>query len=294
MKSISIPTLWRSLVIENPMTVEIKRFRRKFLTVTPSRAGNSALLVLVILGYGLLTWTVMTARGSIPPSAVLYIQTGVFVILGPALLHASIAGEREKRTWDVLLVAPVTHAQIVFGKFLGAFAAVIAIAVATLFPMLIAAVTYASGRYSFGVSVTHIDLYNLFLSDLLSISFGLLVCAFTILFSARVKRPLAALGTTFGVLAVTLIGVPTLTAIAVGGDMVSSQFILYGHPFFAQSMIRTEVDGYSPQNGLSPHLFGWPHILIYLGLTIVALAWATNTLVFAENDVKFIPRSQDA
>lgn len=294
MKAVSIPSLWRSLVVENPMTVEIKRFRRKFLTVTTSRAGNSALLILVVLAYAMLTWTVMTARGSVPPSAILYIQTGVFCILGPAMLHGSIAGEREKRTWDVLLVAPVTHAQIVVGKFLGALAAILAIAAASFFPLVIAALMYDTNRYMGANERIRIDSYNIFLNDLVSISFGLLVCAFTILFSARVKRPLAALGTTFGLLAIALIGVPVLSAVAVGSDMVSTQFILYGHPFFAQTMIPCEVNSYNPSTGISPHFFGWPHILIYLGLTLVALAWATNTLVFAENDVKFIPRSQDA
>jgi hypothetical protein len=39
-------------------------------------------------------------------------------------------------------------------------------------------------------------------------------------------------------------------------------------------------------------MFGIPQTLTYLFLTIVMVAWATNTLVFAENEVAFLPKAK--
>jgi hypothetical protein len=41
-----------------------------------------------------------------------------------------------------------------------------------------------------------------------------------------------------------------------------------------------------------PHsLWGYPQTFVYLALTAVLVVWAAQTLVFAENDVRFISRS---
>ena len=47
---------------------------------------------------------VVNARGDLPPIALILFQTMLFCFFGPAMLHGAIAGERERRSWDLLLV----------------------------------------------------------------------------------------------------------------------------------------------------------------------------------------------
>ena len=285
----AIDRLWRDLIAENPMTIEITRVRRKFFSITSNRGTNSAVLVLVIIGYAIITLSVFGAKGGLPPSPLVMLQTAAFCFLGPAAMHGTIAGERERRSWDLLLVAPITHAQIVVGKFLGAAVAVGGAALAGLVPIGLAAILYDSSPFI--ARRTTLNYINLLQSEAVSVSFGLLVCALTILFSARVRRPLAALGTTYGILAVCLIAIPSLLTAELKMDSAAASTILYGHPFFAQSQLMAETYSTAEQS-LPSQYYGLPHVLLYLGLTVVMLTWATKTLIFAENDVKFIPRGE--
>ena len=41
---------------------------------------------------------------------------------------------------------------------------------------------------------------------------------------------------------------------------------------------------------LSPAWYGWPQIIVYFAFTAILLTWATKTLTFAENEVKFLPQ----
>lgn len=68
------------------------------------------------------------------------------------------------------------------------------------------------------------------------------------------------------------------------------------HPFWALAQIA--VAG-SPEisytdSGAFSWMFGIPQILVYLGLSLVLLAWTERTLRFADNDVKFLPKTKDA
>ena len=191
---------YETLFRANPMRIEIARFRRRFLGFGSSGL-TSALLALVGLIYLGMVLLVANMRGEMPPVGPVEFQTALFCLLGPAMLHGAIAGERERRSWDLLLVAPVSRGQIVAGKFLGALAALAVGSVALALPIAIAAV--ASGKT---------ELYDLLLGEASSISFGMAVCAGTIFVSARCQRPFMALGLTLGALALWLGVLPLLVA----------------------------------------------------------------------------------
>ena len=204
---------WTELVSRNPMLIEIARFRRKFLSISGSNAVGGVILGLIAICYVGIVTLVVTFRTDIPPLALVAVQTIIFVLLAPTLLHSAIAGEREKRSWDLLLAAPITKAQIVVGKFIGALSAVGIGTAAFVFPIGITAFSYKDTNF-----------WDLGLAEVICLSFTVLVCSITIFFSARVKRSFMALGATLGVLAVSLLVVPAMLGVLVtgGGGITSS------------------------------------------------------------------------
>ena len=269
----------RELTIENPMLVEVTRFQRKFLSFGTKNASNLMVGVVFAVLLVAINMLVMSMRGSMPPVTIIYLQTTIFALIIPATMYQAIAGEREKRTWDLLLVAPITKAQIVFGKFMASAAAVLAIAGLLLIPTIFAGILF--DRWSF---------IGIMVEEMVSISFGMLVASITIFFSARAKRGLIALGITFGFLTLGLVFFPALLAsLGLGGNDVMP-VMMYLHPFYTISQIDSPMVG--PFMTVDRGMFGIPQTLTYLFLTLVMVAWATNTLVFAENEVAFLPKAK--
>jgi ABC-type transport system involved in multi-copper enzyme maturation permease subunit len=285
-------SLLKSLVTENPMLIEITRFRRKFFGAGSS-AANSVLVALsglIFLGLMAVVWS---NRESANPIILVMLQTGIFTLLAPAMLHGSIAGEREKRSWDFLLVAPVTQAQIIFGKFMSAAMAILACAALFMLPIGIGVIFYKPYSYGYGnvADESGWSFWNLIEAELLSVSWGLVLCAMSIFFSARARRGFIALGTTLAILVASLIVWPILTVSAgLTGD--SGGFLNFFHPFWALTQI--ESANHNRAGFTSGAYYGFPQILIYLAMTAVFMAWAERTLKFADNEVKFIPKHKDA
>jgi ABC-type transport system involved in multi-copper enzyme maturation permease subunit len=265
------------------MLIEISRFRRKFLSMGGNSAYSGAILGLVALCYASLVVIVLTFRADIHPMALVAVQGVLFCLLAPMLLHSSIAGERERRSWDLLLAAPITKAQIVVGKFIGALSALGIGSAAFVFPIGVTAFSYPK-----------VHLWDLALSELVVLSFSVLVCSITLFFSARVKRSFMALGATLGTLAVGIVIIPTMLGVLTSGTMgpFYEDTILYLHPAVTLSRIFMASQSYGGVHTVEASLFGIPQVVIYLAMSAVILAWSINTLNFAENEVKFIPKAK--
>lgn len=289
---------WQELISQNPMLIEITRFRRRYFSLSRGTSVNAVAIVLILICYALLLLVVIQNRESISPIAVILAQTVLLTIFAPMMLYGSVAGERERRSWDLLLAAPITKAQIVAGKFIGAVSALAVAFVAIQVPVLVAA-------YYFDMAHSR----TVFVADCMSFSFVTAVCALTILFSARVKRSLMALGATLGGLVGALIVLPAFLNVGrIDPHMTDASFFL--HPIYAINRLN-DLDRYyymlahssfisdatgmtGPQVGSEgpplPPYWGWAQAATYLFLAIVLLAWAANTLNFAENEVKFLPQ----
>lgn len=275
-------SLWQDLVVDNPMLIEIQRFRRRFFKFSSRNAMNSAVLALSLIAYVGILGIVFRSSGDIPPSGIIiYLQTPLFIFFAPGMLHGAIAGERERRSWDLLLVAPVTKAQIVAGKFIGALAALGFDALLLLGPVIIAAIQWSNTNW-----------YNLLLVELVSLSFLTAECALTILISARVRRAFVALGTTLGTMIMLLIVIPVFIGVSLGSGSGNVQDLaLFLHPFMVMAKISAIDQHMDPSNEIVASMFwGWPQIFVYLFLAGVLVFWAGQTLTFAENDVKFLPQ----
>jgi ABC-type transport system involved in multi-copper enzyme maturation permease subunit len=271
-------SLFQKLFTENPMLIEVRRYRRRLFGGGRASGMNIAVLTLGLVCYIGLLMIVGNGNGSIPPIVIVMIQTFVFTLAAPAILNNSIAGEREKGTWDLLLVAPVTKAQIMMGKFAGAMTNLLLGAALFLLPMFICAFSYQ-----------RTEILPLVLAEIDSIAFAVFLCSFTILFSARCRRGFTALGVVLGLLFIGMVVYPTviISALGPGSASLGNVFLLY-HPFFVQSSL---LDGRAFSNAQSrPVMDALIQIGTFLFLSVVTMIWTERTLTYSDNDTRFLPR----
>jgi ABC-type transport system involved in multi-copper enzyme maturation permease subunit len=266
---------WRELVSENPMLVEIRRVRSRMLS-TRSGGANVAIIVLILVFYGFFVLSLLTLAKYIDPVIVVIFQTGLFSLLMPVMVSGSIAGERENRTWDILLVAPVTKAQIVVGKFIACLSGLAIFFVLCLLPIALCLIQYPGAKLSATIS-----------AEMLSASFGMLLIAFSLLVSARSRTTFAALGTCVGTVFILVGAVPIFIASVL--QEAGATFLYTVYPFSILSWTLAH-----PTESPGIHLWGVPlaNTAVYLVLTVVMLVAATATVRKMEEIKNIVPESE--
>jgi ABC-type transport system involved in multi-copper enzyme maturation permease subunit len=275
----------RANFIANPMLVEINRFKKRFLSFHgPSNSVNGALGVILVL-FALFCAFCILNRGDLPPIPLFFTGLTAQLFLIPIMLHGTIAGERERRSWEMLMVAPITKSQIVCGKFSAAAVAFSLLAIILSIPIFVTAAFYEKTSF--------IRLVGAFLVMVLQ---GLNLISYTILISARVKRPLVALAVTIGTVFVYYIFLPLLSGLFM---FSTTTYILGGlSPFSMLTLLArdpgTSYASYSSEDmGAAYTSFQFvTHFVVAIVTTVVFLIWATKTLHFADNEVKFIKNSK--
>jgi ABC-type transport system involved in multi-copper enzyme maturation permease subunit len=287
---------FQELVTENPMLMEVRRMQRRFMGMERANALSTVVLVLAGMAYLGLLMIVWYYRSDVDPVFLIYLQTGLYLLVGPAMLHGSIAGERERRSWDLLLVAPISKAQIVAGKFISALSALGGGALLFLLPIAIAAVSYNPSWSNGDSNSTILRFYNLLLLEGVSLSFLILVCATAIFISARCKRSFVALGGTIGTIMAALLIFPMMLAIGFASDRMTLEYIMSLHPFYVIAKVHDAANVRSTDftENLPNWFFGWPQILTYCLFAAVLLIWAERTLRYADGEGRFITRSSNA
>jgi ABC-type transport system involved in multi-copper enzyme maturation permease subunit len=277
---------WENLISKNPMMAEVTRFRKRFLSFRGSSVAINGGIGIVLVLYALFAMTCVYYRGDIDPIVLLMFFTGLMLFVIPLMLHASIAGERERRSWDMLLVAPITHGQIIVGKFMGAFAGLSMAFGLYLIPVLIDAAFHSDTRF-----------VSLILAILTVLAEGTSLIAMTLLISSRVKRPLIALAVSIGVVMVYFFFVPGL--IATMSSFTGHFFTGIVSPFevlrrMDGNFLRYEDSGNGQFSVQTLDLVGLAvsHLAYQLVITVSLLVWATKTLVFADHEVKFISKKK--
>lgn len=108
---------WKHFVTENPMMEEVYRNNRRLskMRYNGAQIAAGAIAAVIYLFFMFIVWTTGAAA---PPQTMLYILMGVLIFVLPISLHGVISGEREKRSLEMLMSAPVTSGQIVAAKFL--------------------------------------------------------------------------------------------------------------------------------------------------------------------------------
>jgi ABC-type transport system involved in multi-copper enzyme maturation permease subunit len=246
----------KKLFVTNPMRMEITRFKSRFVRCTDSPTLNKALVGLVMLCYAAIVGLVFCARADVHPGAVIICQMVLSLLAAATAAHGAIAGERDRRSWDLLQVAPITQAEIVVGKFMGVLALIAALAV-TFLPMVVIGLAFY--RYAEAPNV-----YQLLLGEAITISAGGAAAAFTLYLSARLRNANTTLGTSIASLVGLLVVLPLGAVALLNGTSSLGRImdvILAWHPVYAAA--RVLFGGSSDYAAWMNPFYGWPTVLLY-------------------------------
>jgi ABC-type transport system involved in multi-copper enzyme maturation permease subunit len=270
----------RLLLLENPFLLDRGYLLRRL--IGGSQTGRRTAFFIIA---GLLLLFLVGLSGTFPsflsPKAVLQTQNFIFCFLVPTLLYPAIATEREKRSWDLLRVCPLTDGQIVFGKFAVAMLFVLFTSSFFLVPCavseLAASTQVHSGDYGL-FDRQGMGFFEFLLGEAVSLSFAAGLGALTVWISARAKRGFTALLTVLGILVLFMIFVPTLIgSFGIGSSRDAIAF--FWHPFYVASALGSgqfTPDGVWEQtNSTSTAVVG---ILFWSGIATLSLYLATLCL----------------
>ncbi len=199
-------------------------------------------------GYAIFTIQVMTVQytraisfqiGGYVFDALAFFQLSLISLFAPALAAGAISGERERQTFDVLLVSRVSAFGIVWGKLIASLAYLLLI-ILTALP-LFAAVFLFGG----------IDFEQFALTHLITIATALEIGAVSLFFSALFRRSLPSTVTSYAAAFTIVIG----TAVAgfllsfieqVRTGVSTASFdahpLLFGNPIFAMYDVLASPD----------------------------------------------------
>lgn len=203
-------------LMENPLLIEAKRFGRRFFGASRAGSLNRIYIGLTVLVYVLLLGLTLAYGRDIESQTIIHLQTGILCMMVPSITHGTIAGERERRTWDLLICSPISKTQIVLGKYISAILVILSVALAMLPLVLIA--------YALQVN----EARSPWTAELVSICFSCCFAALAIFISSRMNRSLAAQATIYGVLFLWMLVYPILVASA----GVDASLFLWNNPFF--------------------------------------------------------------
>jgi len=262
---------FRSLFLENPMLIEFRRGVRRFFGVSKLGAVNGAVLVVSVLLYGLLLLIVAANREGMSPIAIVLFQTFLYCIIVPASLHGAIAGERERRTWEMLMVAPISNLKIIIGKLLGGVCTLFVVVILMLPPIIM---SFAGDPES--------SFFKLVRAEMISIGFGIFLAAVSIFISSRSKRAYGAHLLIYTYLVVTLIVYPLFVEVAHAGGSAENgrSFWLYLHPFYAVLAV------WNPTSvSASPFYYnGAFHFLVFVLIAVLLCAITIETLQVTDGE----------
>lgn len=237
--------LWRYLFRENPMQIETLRAVRRFSVTSGRTAAIQRNVVRMLIGlfcavYAWFLLTIAAYREDIS-TGILWFEFVLVTLVVPGSLYAAISGERERLTWDSLIMTNLTPARILTGKLLWRLGMAGAILLLFMPPLLLTHfVTKFAAAYS--------------LSDMLWIqvcmaAWCVFLAAFTLWVSAKTKRSVVTLSVVMVSLIAGLALVPALM-------MVFSAPVLVSNPY---------------SYGLASEEWGSPSPIMLLGSLLVHL-----------------------
>ena len=277
----------RHLFIGNPMFVEVQREKKKALAEHNWRGAQLAARGLLVVIYLFLLILTLRYVEYVEPFVLMYIMLGLATILIPAGLHGAIAGDREKRSLDMLLVAPVTPGQIIVGKFAKTFLSLVMLILAVGVPALIIELVRAGSIAP--RNELHIPgMLGYFRSLMLVVATTLCMGGLTMWISSKTRSNSGAMLATVGALFVVLVVVPAIGAVmsslSPGAAHVltsTNPFVLLfyaynGSPDFSQyNYYSTSMPPVEPED---PAVYLWPTIALMFALTGGFLFFATENL----------------
>jgi len=253
----------KSIVLENPMLVEAKRFGRKFLGVSRGNTLSRGILVLSCFIYLMLVMVTFSNRTSMNSDYIIQFQTGLLCFVVPTITYGAVAGERERRTWDLLIVAPISKLQIIIGKFVSGLIVICSVAL-LMVPLI------------FILAVSNGDRFMAVMSgEAASLGFATAFSACGLYVSSLMNRAFAAQAATYAVGLVWLVLWPMLVYLLNGsGDSVG--YLLWSQPFITTAAVADRVYNIVSTGNVPWWLYSPGAQIVFYGLvTSVFLLLAT-------------------
>ncbi len=232
--------------------------------------------------------------GSEESTFVVFVAGAVLQYLAiPPLFYNSVAGERERGSWELLRVAPVSTVQILIGKFAAGFFVLLPWCI---FFVGAAIISFLSPRAvgSDPASMGGQVLGQFFASASVLAAQGLFVAAVAMFLSCRMKRPFSALMATYGLFAVLTMLIPYVLSLSPAWDKF--ELALYSNFLPFNQLTEIFFHGRSSSYDAEPFVrLHWAvYTLIHFAAALGLLFWAAVTLDFPDTSPKFLPKKKDA
>jgi hypothetical protein len=236
--------IWRYLFRDNPMQIETLRAVRRF-SVTQGRTATIqrtvARTLIGLLGV-LYFWFlyVIASYGEDISMGIFWFEFVLLTLLIPGALYQAISGERERLTWDSLILTNLSPMRILTGKLLWRLGMAAGILLLFLPPLLL---THSVTRFS-----TSYTLGNMLWLQTILAAWCVFLATFTLWISARTKRSVVTLSIVTVFLLSTLLLGPALSLLFGGKDILSQPiYINRGQgTFFSLNAGTSPFSEYSP------------------------------------------------
>jgi ABC-type transport system involved in multi-copper enzyme maturation permease subunit len=198
-------------------------------------------------GFGIFSLEVLSSSLNRPVSAEIgaavfgalaWFQLVLICLFAPALASAAISGERERQTFDVLLVSGVSAFGIVWGKLVASLA--------YMFLLIVSALPLFAAVFLFG----GVDLEQFILVQLVTVVTASSIGAVSLFCSALFRRTLTSTVSSYGACfalvggtAVAGIILSYLKSFGQGGSALEWHPLLFANPFFALNATLTQPSG---------------------------------------------------
>jgi ABC-type transport system involved in multi-copper enzyme maturation permease subunit len=209
----------------------------------------------------------------------LVIVTGVVI----ATVYGSIAAERERSTWDALILTRLTPGQILVGKIVWRLAIPLVVVILMAVPVALS----ASYRRS-GTPQGMLGIFHLLLAHVIVLTWAALLAGFAAFVSARSRRSVSAMAVITGTLLGALLLVPMLASMfGLEMEVARPQVALdipcwiwfHLNPFYLSATYNARIFLYAGSGDPSDTVLTSPFFVRHW-LDIVPLVYAAGAALF--------------
>ncbi len=271
----------RRLFLTNPLLEEATRAWRKFFRVAggPGKGVSYLVVGIIALIYLWLVAEIVVNRGGLT-DAILFLQLVVVTLVMPTSVYGAISGERERTTWEALILTRLTPVQIVDGKVLWRVVTLLILMALFLVPLLVSRLVSDVPTYS-ERAPRSVGVF--LLAEVMTFLWGLGLCAYGLWVSANTRRSVTSIALIFISLLGVLALLPALFAILIPGADVADfggnyamWLIMHINPFYALTEMLSSQRRYNTSFGGDPgYAFAWGEWGVFQ-----AVVYAIGTVIF--------------
>ena len=269
----------RRLFLLNPILEEATRAWRKFFRVAggPGKGLSYTIVFIVALIYAWLLLEIVESKGGGSTiTTILFLQLVLVTLIMPISVYGAISGERERTTWDALILTRLTPGQIVVGKILWRLGGLLILMILFLLPLVIGMNYGNEQTYDMTNRATWSGIWT---AEAMTLAWGLGLCSYGLWVSANTRRSVTSGALIFISLLAVLALLPILMSMIGGegwnqGDFAgnyASWILMHINAFYALGKVTTWYDSSSGGQGPDP-LFGREWGVLQIGIYLAGAA----------------------